>query len=122
MPRGGAKEGTGKDSLVFSLRVQRGSPSELQIQLDSGRSASGQRDVTRRGAEFPVGLGGVGVAPERGHSFPKPHPGSAPLPSSFPVPAPPAGPGIGLWAGYTSKAVSSSRQAGKASCTPSSPS
>lgn len=42
-----------------------------------GPQCSGQGDITRQRAEFPVGLwGGSRV----GHSFPKPHPGSAPPP------------------------------------------
>lgn len=64
------------------------------------QQCSGQHDVTGQGDEFPVGLwGGSRV----GHSFLKPHPGSAPPP---PPPLPlPAGPGAGFGAGSAPRAV-----------------
>lgn len=112
MPREGPREGTGQaDSLVFSLRVQRAAPRSCRFTAGLGPQCSGQRDVTRRGAEFPVGLGGGGLLRSRAF-LPKASSRLGPSPSS-PSPPPPAGPGIGFGAGYTSKAVSSSRQAGR---------
>lgn len=61
-----------------------------------------------------MGLGGVGGGGVRSGAFlPKASSQLGPSLSS-PSPPPPAGPGIGFGAGYTSKAVSSSRQAGEA--------
>ena len=115
MPREGPREGTGQaESLVLSLRVQRAAPRSCRFTAGLGPQCSGQRDVTRQGAEFPVGLGGVGGGGVRSGAFlPKASSQLGPSLSS-PSPPPPAGPGIGFGAGYTSKAVSSSRQAGEA--------
>nr|CAI9704977.1 unnamed protein product [Rangifer tarandus platyrhynchus] len=86
-------------------------------QLDSGRGA--RANVTSPGGELSSQWGsgwewgcGGGGGPERGI------PSQSLIPARplllLPVPAPPAGPGIGFGAGYTSKAISSSRQAGEA--------
>ena len=54
--REGPREGTGQaESLVLSLRVQRAAPRSCRFTAGLGPQCSGQRDVTRRRAEFPVG-------------------------------------------------------------------
>lgn len=124
MPREGPREGTGQaDSLVFSLRVQRAAPRSCRFTAGLGPQCSGQRDVTRRGAEFPVGLGGVwgGVAPERGIPSQSLIP-ARPLPL-FPVPAPSCRAWNWVWGGlyFQSCLLQQAGRQARLSCTPSSP-
>lgn len=122
MPREGPREGTGQaDSLVFSLRVQRAAPRSCRFTAGLGPQCSGQRDVTRRGAEFPVGLGGGGVAPEPGIPSQSLIP-ARPLPI-FPVPAPSCRAWNWVWGGlhFQSCLLQQAGRQARLSCTPSSP-
>lgn len=125
-PGRGQEKAPGRRRAWRSLSACRGQPlGAADSQLDSGRSA--RANVTSPGGELSSqwgsgwewGLGWGG--PERGI------PSQSLIPARplllLPDPAPPAGPGIGFGAGYTSKAISS-KQAGRQarlSCTRSTP-
>ena len=102
MPREGPREGTGQaESLALPLRLQRAAPQSCRFTAGLRPQCSGQRDVTRRRAEFPAGLGvGVGLrwggVVRSGAFLPK---ASSQLGPSCSSPTPPLLPGLELGLG-----------------------